>query len=60
MLVNGWRVELGVTAHLTFSTRANGKRFDRAIPFLVRFPRVAIPLRDVEAQIEDLEVAEHV
>ena len=60
MLANGWRAELGVTARLTFSTRANGERFDHAIPFLVRFPRVAVPLRDVEAQIEDLEVAERV
>ena len=60
MLANGWRAELGVTARLTFSMRTNGERFDRVILFLIRFPRVAVPLRDVEAQIEDLEVTERV
>ena len=60
MRANGWRVELMLTAHVTFSTNSRGETFDRAIPLRFRFPREIFPTHAVEAQIENLEVAERV
>jgi hypothetical protein len=37
-----------------------GETFDRAIPLRIRFPHKTFPARAVEAQIEELDVAERV
>ena len=59
MRANGWRAELVLTVRLKLSTNSRGDVFNRAIPFRLRVPREIFP-RAVEAQIEDLEVAERV
>ena len=58
MRVNGWRVELMLTARVTFSTNLRGETFDRAIPLRVHFPREIFPVCAVEAQIENLEITD--
>jgi hypothetical protein len=60
MGTNGWRAELTLTARLRFSTHSRGETFDRAIPLHIRFPRETFPARAMEAQIEELDVAERV
>lgn len=60
MRANGWHAELTLTVCLRFSTHSRGESFDRAVPLRIRFPREAVPPRPVEAQIEELDVAERV
>jgi hypothetical protein len=60
MRANGWYAELTLTVRLRFLTHSRGETFDRAAPLYIRFPREAIPPRAVEAQIEELDVAERV
>ena len=59
MWANGWRAELVLTVCLKLSTNLRGDVFNRMIPFQLCVPREIFP-RAVEAQIEDLEVAERV
>ena len=59
MWANGWHVELVLTMRLKLSTNSRGDVFNRAIPFRLRVPHEIFP-HTVEAQIEDLEVAERV
>ena len=60
MRTNGWRVELTLTARLTFLTDARGEMFDRTTPLRIRFPHKIPPACAVDAQIEDLDVSERV
>ena len=60
MRANDWRMELTLTARLRFSTHLRAEAFNRAVPLRIRFPREAILPRAVEAQLEELEVAERV
>ena len=53
-------MELTLTARLRFSTHSRAEAFNRAVPLRIRFPREAILPRAVEAQLEELEVAERV
>ena len=59
MRANGWHTELVLTVCLKLSTNLRGNIFNRIIPFRLRIPH-KIFSRTVEAQIEDLEVPEHV
>jgi hypothetical protein len=45
---------------LRLSTDAHSEAFDRTLPLHLRFPRERVPARAVEAQIEEVEVAERV
>ena len=54
-----WRRIPRAEQALKLSTNSRGDVFNRAIPFRLRVPREIFP-RAVEAQIEDLEVAERV
>jgi phosphopantothenate synthetase len=60
MRTNGWRAELTLTARLGLSAHSRGETFDRAIPLRIRFPREMFPASAVEAQVEELDVAERV
>lgn len=60
MRTNGWRAELTLTARLRFSAHLRGETFNHAIPLRIRFPRETLPVNAVEAQIEELDVAERV
>ena len=60
MRANDWRVELTLTARLRFSTHLCAEAFNCAVPLRIRFPREAILRHAVEAQLEELEVAERV
>jgi hypothetical protein len=60
MRTNGWRAELTLTARLRLSAHLRGETFNRAIPLRIVFPRETFPMSAVEAQIEELDVAERV
>ena len=60
MRANDWRVELTLTARLRFSTHLRAEAFNRVVPLRIRFPWEAILPCAVEAQLEELEVAERV
>ena len=60
MRANDWRVELTLTARLRFSMHLRAEAFNRAVPLRICFPREAILPHAVEAQLEELEVAERV
>ena len=49
-----------LTARLWFLTQLCSKAFNCAIPLCIDFPHEIIPACAVEAQIEELDIAEHV
>jgi hypothetical protein len=51
MWVNGWRVEL------TLTTCSHSKMFNHTIPLQIQFPCKTFPVRAVEAQVEELDIA---
>ena len=60
MRANGWLTELTLTVHFRFSAHERGETLNHAIPLRIRFPREPFPASAVEAQIEELDVAERV